>query len=137
MKRAYYTVDEVTFSRGVLKVRLSSLHEGPPDGFVGLPLMKTAESQSYSVTFHHVGRFRVLPEAWNELKEPIVPLDVCVFCQPNSDYLVSNRETAVMFADHVPHGAVINHYVVHGADYVVDVLGATPPEVQRLTSSSE
>ena len=136
MEEKYYSVEEVSFAKGILTVRVASLHTGQPDGLIGLPLTKTPESRSYLVTFKQVGRFRVLREPWNQLKDPFESLAKFVHRQLQSPYLAQNLESVTIFNPDVPHGAQVQHYVVYGENYVVDVLAADSPTIRQLDRQS-
>jgi len=130
MDSKFHVINEIKFLPSALTIRLTSLHEGEPDGAIGLPLMVTKESSQYLVKFEHVGRFRVINEAFNEFKEPYEEITNFVYRMIDSHYLQEYGETAKTFAFDVPHDAKINHYVVYSEYYVVDILSASPPSVE-------
>jgi hypothetical protein len=132
MDSKFHIIDEINFLPSALTIRLTALHNGKPDGLIGLPLMVTNESSRYLVKFEHVGRFRVINEAWNEFKKPYEEITNFVYRMIDSQYLQKYDETAKMFAFDVPYDAKIEHYVVYSENYVVDILSASPPTVETL-----
>ena len=132
MDSKFHIIDEIKFSPSALTIRLTALHNGKPDGLIGLPLTVTNESSRYLVKFEHVGRFRVISEAFNEFKEPYEEITNFVYRMINSQYLQDYGETAKIFAFDVPHDAKIEHYAVYSEYYVVDILSASPPSVETL-----
>ncbi len=132
----FHIIDELKFFPSTLLIQLTSLHTGKPDGLIGLPLTITDESARYLVEFEHVGRFRVINEAFNQFKEPYERITYFLYRMIDSQYLQEYSETAKIFAHDVPHDAVIEHYVVYSEFYVVDVLSAQPPSVEKISEPS-
>ncbi len=136
MESKFHIIDEIKFLPSALSIRLTSLHTGEPNGLIGLPLTVTSESSRYLVKFEHVGRFRVISEAFNEFKKPYEEITNFVYRMIDSEYLQEYGETAKIFAHDIPHDAEIKHYVVYSEYYVVDILGAEPPTVEVLDGKS-
>jgi len=136
MESKFHIIDEIKFLPSVLSIQLTSLHTGEPDGLVGLPVTVTSESSSYLVKFEHVGRFRVISEAFNEFKEPFEKITNFVYRMIDSEYLRKYSETAKIFAYDIPVSAEIKHYVVYSEFYVIDILSAEPPSVEVLDRKS-
>jgi hypothetical protein len=137
MTTGYHWIDDLHFARGVLTARVTSLHTGEPDGLIGLPLTKTSDSRSWQVTCRNVGRFRVLGETWNQLKDPYEEIAGFVYRQLKSPYLAENIDSATICAADVPQGTKVEHYVLYGANYVVDLLGGALPEVQPIEAITD
>jgi hypothetical protein len=132
----FHIIDKLKFLPSTLLIQLTSLHTGQPNGLIGLPLTITDESSRYLVKFDHVGRFRVINEAFNQFTEPYERISYFLYRMINSQYLQEYGETAKIFAHDVPHDAIIEHYVVYSEFYVVDVLSARPPTIELLSEST-
>lgn|SRR6185503_18017303 len=136
MESKFHIINEIKFLPSALTIRLTSLHTGKPDGLIGLPLTVTNESSSYLVQFEHVGRFRVISEAYNEFKEPCEKITNFVYKMIDSKYLQEYGGSAKIFAHDIPHEAEIKHYVVYSEFYVVDVLATESPTIEVVERKS-
>jgi len=136
MESKFHIINEIKFLPSALTIQLTSLHTGKPNGLIGLPLTVTSESSRYLVKFEHVGRYRVISEAFNEFKEPYEKITNFLYRMLDSKYLQQNVDSAKIFAYKIPHNAEIEHYVVYSEYYVVDVLAAEPPTVETRDSNT-
>ena len=135
MESGTYIIDEIKFiPRSSLSIQLTALHRGEPDGGIGIPLIVTKDSSKYLVNFERAGRFRVLSEAFNELKKPYEKINNFLYGMLDSKYLREHESSAKIFTN-IPFDAEIKHYMVYSEFFVVDVLASEPPIIEVVENN--
>ncbi len=129
---SYYTIEDIQFSGRTLKIIMTSMHQGEPDGYIGLPLQITEGSKSYSVIFSNVGHFEVLCEMCNRLKEPYEELEPPILRQLESQYIKSCNQPVWRLKPDASEDDEIKHFVVYCVDYVINILGVSEPLIEEL-----
>ena len=137
MESKFHVIDEVNFSPNTLRIYLTSLHTGKPDGYIGLPLGVTEQSSHYLVEFEVVGRFQVVNEAFNDFKEPYEKISNFLFRIIDSEYLKAHGNSAKYFLHGTDSKTIIEHYVIYSEAFVVDVLSGTPPTIKLVNNEGD
>src|SRR5688500_17882390 len=113
MESKFHIIDDINFSPNTLRIYLTSLHTGKPDGYIGLPLTVTEESSRYLVEFEVVGRFQVINESFNEFEKPYEEITNFLFKMIDSKYLQQYGDSAKYFMRGTNSDTVIEHYAVY------------------------
>lgn len=112
MRSHYYLTNSVLFTDGELSIELVELHQGEPDGYVGLPLTITDKSKKILVTFSKVGHFKTECETYSSLSRDAIQLNSLVFEEKDSEYLSRNIESAQFAVSLNTKQTSIQHYIV-------------------------
>ncbi|MFT3758964.1 hypothetical protein [Thauera sp.] len=130
----YHVIRELGFEDGALSIGLEELLEGPPDGFVGLPLMVLPASRKYAVRIAGVGHFVVCPEPVFSFGSNARKLTDFLYEEDDSALLAEYGWGAATF--NLGHPRLVNremrHFVVFADNFVVNVLSASEPTYSEV-----
>jgi len=134
---SHHIVEELAFREAKLSLLVVELLQGEPDGLIGLPLVKRAESRRYTVEFSCVGHFKVGPEPFANISSNAIKEADFLYREPESQYLQDLRDSVSTFPMTRPWPAnpVVRHYIVYAENFVLEVLAAVEPSVQEVVNA--
>jgi len=117
---------DLRFQDAELTVRVVTLVEGPPDGFLGTPMVVGERSEFFTVVFPEVAEFRSTAEPCFVARGERTDLAEFLFECTGTDY--PDRACPLGIA---PSATRKRHYCLATESIVLEVLSAVPPVVSR------
>ena len=130
-KHTFFKLIDLSYSDANLTIRVAELVKGKPDGYIGTPLVISAQSRQFTVYFNGVTEFRSRAEPCFVAEGNQVDLSDFVFECLGSEYV-----------SHVcPFGAgakdPARHFCVFTEDVVVEVLSSNEPRIETASNAPQ
>lgn len=123
-ERTFWDLESVTYLHPTLTVHIAKMHQGEPDGYVGLPLLVTDESEHITLHFDNVTEFRSCAEPCFQHEGDVTRLTPYLHECTSSEF----SQTACPFGRGAKNPA--RHFFVFTERVVIEVLANAQPRIE-------